>query len=75
MYPKKYIYASFIILLIYIPNSISAIIDVAPTFEMPKDINITKENLNSLTLIKQNENPNVQIYRELIYQNNIKVVK
>ncbi len=72
MYPKKYIYASFIILLIYIPNSISAIIDVFPTLGMPKDVNITKDN--SLTLIKQNENPNVQTYRELIYQNNKKVV-
>jgi|JI7StandDraft_1071085.scaffolds.fasta_scaffold392368_1 hypothetical protein len=74
MYPKKCIYVSFVIFFIYIQNSISAIIEVAPTFEMPKDINITKENLNSLTLIKQNENPNVQTYRELIYQNNKKVV-
>ena len=45
MYSKtKHIYAFFVFILIYIQNSISAIIDVVPTLEIPKDVNITKEN-------------------------------
>jgi hypothetical protein len=70
---KKHIYVFFVVLLIFIENSISAIFDVFPTLEMPRDVNITRDNL-LMTLIKQNENPDIQTYRELILQNNVKVV-